>query len=56
MLAQNKIDAFTEFAKEFTPCNDVQRGYVMGYADAMKRLVSLKDIAPDNKAKHEQSA
>lgn len=56
MLAQNKIDAFTKFAKAFVPCNDVQRGYVMGYADAMKRLVSLKDIAPDNKAKHEQSA
>lgn len=58
MLTQNKIDAFTKFAKAFAPCNDIQRGYIMGYADAMKKLISLKDIAPDSDGgtDHQKSA
>ena len=59
MLTQNKIDAFEEFAKAFAPCNDVQRGYVMGYADAMKRLISLKGIVTQygkDAADYEKSA
>lgn len=55
MLAQNKVDAFTEFAKAFAPCNDVQRGYIMGCADAMKMLIDLNS-ANSNKADHKQSA